>query len=927
MKESSLSFQQIKAQVAAVRRKVPNAKTIGLRSKNKWSGPPQHEVAGEVYQVYQCDSPLAMRIALQQADEIKTTVLITDLDEQQVSDDILVRLKPRKLIPLDSWQIVKSLFQVRAIDPRITCYSWMADALMETNPVGGYPSIASGFLDAETAWTGILEHFFGLTGNEIDLLTILKWSIHGSNVERFRNTPKPIQEAAIHWLSSISGPATGYVLSCVAMADSSASATDALPLGLACGVIFHDAAKSKLERAIGKMEERFFGGKTPDSSALEKWSAAATEVVRLQIDEPRQKHSILQRADVILRDVNAEPFAILSDTLPSGFDLRLAEFGKVLQNSLLNNALGDDALSKSRELILNHDRQGRERRRIERIDMAIRLVRWLDDSANTDEHKSLAEAAQTHLKNGGYIDWARLSLRSGDPVRELSEAYAQLFEKVTAERERESRRFGELLVDWTAAKSTDNFLVPVEQILERVVAKLATQKPVLVVVVDGMSVAVFRELMSDILGQDWSLIAEDEVGLRPGLATVPSVTEVSRTSLLTGRLAQGNASTEKLGFAEHPALLHVSRSGYPPILFHKGLLQETDDASLAADIRKEISSSHRKVVGVVVNAVDDHLAKGEQIDTRWTRDEIRVLPVLLHEAKAAGRIVIMVADHGHILDCNAKGKQFEGGERWRYSNMQLPQTKANGKPVQAEQPNDGGPEGGELRIAGQRVVIPDSHALIAPWSEKIRYGVKKNGYHGGISPQEMVVPIGVLTASSDFPTGWSDAPVDVPTWWEIHSQSPIADDGPNPNLKPVEPKPLPEGMLFPLDELEPVKDDPRASKSPTPESEGTIPTPAWIQSLLASPVFEEQKRLGGRTVPQEKVITDLLKAIDARNGKITMAALARALQLAPLRMPGFLSTCQRLLNVDGYDVLSRDDASETVQLDKALLLKQFDLVH
>jgi hypothetical protein len=75
------------------------------------------------------------------------------------------------------------------------------------------------------------------------------------------------------------------------------------------------------------------------------------------------------------------------------------------------------------------------------------------------------------------------------------------------------------------------------------------------------------------------------------------------------------------------------------------------------------------------------------------------------------------------------------------------------------------------------------------------------------------------------------------------------------------------------------------------------------------------------------VITDLLKAIDARNGKITMAALARALQLAPLRMPGFLSTCQRLLNVDGYDVLSRDDASETVQLDKALLLKQFDLVH
>ena len=71
-----------------------------------------------------------------------------------------------------------------------------------------------------------------------------------------------------------------------------------------------------------------------------------------------------------------------------------------------------------------------------------------------------------------------------------------------------------------------------------------------------------------------------------------------------------------------------------------------------------------------MNAVDDHLLKGEQIDTRWSRDEIKVLPVLLHEAKMAGRTVIMLSDHGHILDCNAKGKQFEGGERWRYASSQ-----------------------------------------------------------------------------------------------------------------------------------------------------------------------------------------------------------------------------------------------------------------
>ncbi|MCY3010887.1 MAG: hypothetical protein NTY42_13725 [Planctomycetota bacterium] len=191
-----------------------------------------------------------------------------------------------------------------------------------------------------------------------------------------------------------------------------------------------------------------------------------------------------------------------------------------------------------------------------------------------------------------------------DPVRELSEAYAKLFDKVTTARDVDSLRFAELLRDWTAAKSTDETIVPVEQVLERMVAPIAAAKPVLVVVIDGMSVAVFRELMADVLGHDWVLLAEEGVGLRRALATVPSVTEVSRTSLLTGKLAQGHAPNEKVGFAEHPALLKTCRSGFPPVLFHKASLQETDDSSLAADIRKEIGSAHRKIVGVVVSFND-----------------------------------------------------------------------------------------------------------------------------------------------------------------------------------------------------------------------------------------------------------------------------------------------------------------------------------
>ncbi len=927
MKDASPTFAQIKAQVAAIRKKLPGTKSIAIRSKAKWSGNSSYEDNGEVFKIHQCDSPLAMRLALRESCDETTTVLVTDLDDHDISDDILVRLKPRKLIPLDSWQIVKALFQVRAVDPRVTRYGWMADALMDLIPPSGYPPVATGFLDAETVWGIVLDHYLGLSGYSLDLLAVLKWSIDPKNVERFCSAPQIIQEATSEWLVSTAGPTVAAVLNCATRASKSNGLAEALPLGLAAGVVFNKATKGKLERAIGKLEEKYFDGHAPEYSIVERWSAAATEVVRLQLNDIRVKQSLLQRADEILREVGAEAFAYLSDTSPIGFDLRLADFGKQLSLSIAGSKFDFETLIEARNSISQHDRHSRERRRLERVDMAMRLVRWLKaegrepsgtsselkpdgsrrTAANTPEVKSLADAACRHLSEGGYIDWARLTLRSGDPVRELSEAYAQLFDKVTTAREVDSLRFAELLRDWTAVKSTDETLVPVEQVLERMVAPIAASKPVLVVVIDGMSVAVFRELMADVLGHDWVLLAEEGVGLRPALATVPSVTEVSRTSLLTGKLSQGHAPNEKIGFAEHPALLKTCRSGFPPVLFHKASLQETDDSSLAADIRKEIGSAHRKIVGVVVNAVDDHLLKGEQIDTRWSRDEIKVLPVLLHEAKMAGRTVILLSDHGHILDCNAKGKQYEGGERWRFDETNVSE--------------------GELKISGERVVIPGTRKLIAPWTEKIRYGIKKNGYHGGVSPQEMVIPIAVLNSSNAFPAGWSEAPVDTPLWWDIATGPTNAEPETVLNLKPAEPKPVPSGMLFNVDELVQQAEN-AAPKVVIPDSISTQPkTQAeWISRLLLSHVYEEQKRLGGRSVPADAVITRLLQAIDERGGKITSAALARAIQMPPLRLRGLLAIAQRVFNVDGYEVLSRDDVSDTIQLDRTLLLKQFDLI-
>ncbi len=921
------TFSQLKAQVTAIRQKVPQARVIGIHSLGRWTGSPRQQDGDQDYVIHQCDSPLSFRLALRQPSAENTTkVLVTPLEEKELGDDVVLRLAKRRLFPIDSWQIVCSLFDAQAVDPRLTRHAWIAEALLELIPSEGYPPARGGFLDAETVWPLLLRRSIDLQAEMPDLTTLLKWSLDARATARFCRCREEFRNGATQWLAEKAGPAAKTIMHCVERLDR----PDAVPLGLAAGVIYHPAALGRLEKATGKLEERFLGGgHSPEAELMQRWSTAATEVVRaLRQNEPKTYRQTIQRGDEILREVHADTLAHLSDTSPLGFDQRLARVGQRLLDGVKRGSWNlADQLMDAHQTVRCHEQAAWEVRRLERVDMALRLVRWLkasfvtghsslvgsektsdqgqvtDDKQPRTHPQSFAEAADAYLREGGFIDWARLSLRSGDPVRELSEAYARLFERVTEIRQRQSQTFAKLLADWTAAGSGGDEVISVERVLAEVVAPLAEKHRVLVIVVDGMSVAVGRELLADITQHEWIAISEPDRNFnRPGLATIPSVTEFSRTSLLCGTLRQGGQENEKAGFAEHPTLVARSRSGSPPVLFHKANLSETEDTVLAAEVRKEIASSHRRVVGVVVNAVDDHLLKGEQIDTRWTRDEIKVLPALLHEARIARRLVVLVSDHGHVLDCRTEGRpqqtELSGGERWRTA--------------------DDAPAEDELLVEGQRVLAA-GHRLIAPWSERVRYGSKKNGYHGGLAPQEMIVPIAVLSSTDDLPKGWSEQPIDTPAWWDEPSPEPATSVQPIPPLKPT--KPQAKGTLFDLEDV-----NSQLSAVSSPLEEGKTPVPKWVVRLLTCPVFEEQKRLGGRGVPGDAVLTKLLSVLDQRGGKMTSAALARALEFPPVRLPGLLAKAERILNVDGYDVLRRDEASDTIELNRDLLLKQFDLI-
>ena len=99
-------------------------------------------------------------------DEATTKILITPLEEKDLSDDILLRLAKRRLFPIDTWQIVRSLFQAPTVDPRLTRFGWIAEMLLDLVPAEGYPAARGGFLDADTVWPLLLRYGIGLDGGD-----------------------------------------------------------------------------------------------------------------------------------------------------------------------------------------------------------------------------------------------------------------------------------------------------------------------------------------------------------------------------------------------------------------------------------------------------------------------------------------------------------------------------------------------------------------------------------------------------------------------------------------------------------------------------------------------------------------------------------------------------------------------------------------
>ncbi len=400
----------------------------------------------------------------------------------------------------------------------------------------------------------------------------------------------------------------------------------------------------------------------------------------------------------------------------------------------------------------------------------------------------------------------------------------------------------------------------------------------LVIVVDGMSAAVAAELGEQLGERGWA-----EIGPEPGrraaaVATIPSVTRASRASLLRGAAGVGDPADERKGFT---TFWRRHRRG--ALLAHKADIAGPAGRRLSEPLVEALADGN-VVVGVVLNTVDDALDHGREGDrTGWRLTDITYALDLFDAARSYGRPVVLVADHGHVLerggpDGPTAAEGVESG-RWRVGEA----------------------GDGEVVLAGPRVLMGGGR-VVAPWREDIRYTRRRAGYHGGASLAEMAVPVLVLTSSPDqLPMGWSVlAPESIePAWW--NGRRSVAPP-PARSARKTPRRVAPSDTLFDVPE-------------PVPAA------PSLGQRVVSSEVYKAQL-VFVRRAPDKASVAAAIDAL-AVEGRLSAAATATAVGRAGRDPEGVGATLQRLLNVEGYEVLAISGG--TVELNVDLLKLQFHL--
>lgn len=838
-------------------------------------------------------------------------VLTTGIEDEQLGWDVRGRAVRRKTLTVENAEVVLQRFGATALDPRMYRERWLLEALVEAEPAeDGWPRVG-GVLTRDAALRALTAERLGLravhgsSGQDgqvtLDADTLLAWSRTPAGPRRFAELGATERAELKKWLAEVAGPAVPVLLS---LAEAGLG-HDALPLGLLGAALRDPAAQPDTVLALGGL----FGQVMPRRSELAVFTDAVEGTLtrwiadaRTSQDARRRVDAVLDRADELADKAGLIPGLTASRFLPSSFT---AQLRRTVAEARRSPAAGEAALAD----LLGHALAGLRPDHVQAAETAVRVARWL--SGPEPAVTNVAAAVRAHVSDWGWVDRALTVLWAGDPDGDLETGrdLRALYEQARDRRQRLDQEFARRLAAWAAhatAQHPDGCLV-VENVLDTVVRPLAGQAAPLLLVLDGMSSAVAAQLGEEAERDGWrEIVPRPEAGEAPArlaaVSMLPSITRVSRASLLTGEAAGGGQSTETSGFTAF-----WKRRRKAAALFHKAAIGGEAGHALSHELMTALASD--AVVGVVLNTIDEALDNGRHgRGTTWSLADVTHLRELLAAARSYGRPVVLVADHGHVLErgsrSDAPTAAADGAEsaRWR-----------TGEVV----------EDGEIAVHGPRV-REGGGAVILPWREDIRYTGRRAGYHGGASLAEVTVPVLVLLpAGEETPKDWVPLPreLSTPGWWRTRANG----DGPESAAVTAARLTTPEHPT-PARPTAPSESAPAAEARPSARTEAAPPAAESLGTMVvSSEVYAAQKEYV-RKAPEAKVVAAVIDALVTAGGTMSPAALATAISATGRvrrNIEGFVATVQRLLNVEGYPVLGFIDGGHAVKLDVPLLRGQF----
>lgn len=871
-----LTGHTVEALVGALRRKDKSATVFAIESKVAWSGQDRLVIDGRPARVREARCALRLREVLHEARAGDDLVILTDLDSRAFGKENLAKVALRRIEPVQPWPVVRTLFGVASIDPALVRHAWMAERLLQAPT--SERNVAGGTLDLETAW-GIILGEFGLSSARPAEQEFLAAASKPAFLQAHQALPPEGRAELKRVIEESMGRFGSAILAVVERG----FGEQVLAAGLVAQCLWSSNDPEALQ-VRGAFGERF-GVPNLDLAVASRWGGCVRRLISGAGEAVSLAARVRAQADSLLvAELRGGEIAHVSDDLPSGLTQRIRAVAECVERSLGKSVSPGDfeSLRDAARRVRQHAGAAAHGD-ADRAEMAVRLVGWL--MGRREDSGSLEAAIRRYVDEECWVDHARHALRRGESVPEARRAYQSLAQRVAVER---SKLNASVATHAIAASLPDGALIGVEHVLQRVVVPLAAARPVALVVMDGMSHAVALELVRSLEELAWTRYRPRGHGAAPlVLSTIPTVTEFARTSLLCGALKAGGQAEEREGLAAFLRSNSLS-SAVRPAVFHKDKL---DDES--SEIEAALQSS-AKVVACVINAIDAQLDGSDQVRTQWTLRNIPVLGRIVRACEASGRAIVLVSDHGHLVDEATEQLSGHGvgdlrpGARWRGI--------------------DGVVRAGELAARGPRVMAPGGACVVAA-DERVRFGSRHAGYHGGVTVQEIACPLHVLvhTGNDEGLSDWVPVDASVPAWWEL-------DQGAG--------SPAPRA---------PVANRPRGRPRVEGAGTGGLFAPAtgsWLDALFASEVYGAQRSIAGRAQLSDAEVRRIIEAMLSQSSvgtapaKITEQALAARLERSISDTRKRVTLLRNLLNVDGYEVLAQADR-DSIALDVQLLKTQF----